>query len=145
MGLPTLETVLSKIQVFQGYSVDEDLETSSFFPSWITQVKGYFSKGYLKKPLTDVIRGLYTDISTRHRRYADGFKPDLSDSYPTGYSDVSVLFYDFGDVMALDAETFYTGFVREIPQTAGGEAPATPVITKNTFIDSCIWFSSFRI
>lgn len=129
--------IITKTNSLKAYSISQNATTEALFVPLENAVNIYFDGDFdIKKELSDVIKYMYNDIWRRNTVYSNVFPLSLPIiNYPLGYNDVRDCFYQFEELLAIDNETFYAGFVFE---TGGTPEEPTQIPTLNVYIDAWI-------
>ena len=138
--------VLDKLDELLAYSCSTDPDHASEYVALMSPMKGavsaYFSadRSGFKDPFKEMRYGLYSDIRARGTVIETEFDLGYSTDYPSYYTDLRKMFYQF-PCMTVSGASFHSAWVLETPEVEEGstETPE-PIITRNTLIDS--WVAS---
>lgn len=138
--------VLAKLDELVAYSCATDPDHAGEYMALIAPMKSavsaYFSadRSEFKQPFKDMRYGLYSDIRARGTVIETEFDLSYSTDYPSYYTDLRKMFYQF-PCMSVSNTAFHGAWVMETPEAeAGATTTPSPIVTRNTLIDS--WVAS---
>ena len=138
--------ILVKLDELLAYSCATDPDHAGEYVALMSPMKGavsaYFSadRSKFKQPFKEMRYGLYSDVRARGTVIETEFDLGYSEDYPSYYTDLRKMFYEF-PCMDVSNASFHSAWVMETPESEAGATTAPePIVTRNKLIDA--WVAS---